>query len=87
LIEKRLSKCANKNAATALKTCLIVEGCIFARLLQTQHPYTFFYCQSTMHKRMAEKGDFLSAFWLSLHARYDQRKIAKFDSQVIFDPQ
>jgi len=29
----------------------------------------------------------LSEFWLSFHAKDDQRKIAKFDNQLTFEPQ
>jgi len=35
-----------------------------------------------MYKRMAEKGEFLGEFQLSLHANNDQQKIAKFDNQT-----
>jgi len=41
-----------------------------------------FHCLLTMHKRMAEKGEFLGEFQLSLHANNDQQKIAKFDNQT-----
>jgi len=85
-IENRLSKCANKNAKTALKMYLFWWGCIFATL-QASLYLPFIACwQSAKHKRMAEKGDFLSEFWLSLHAKDDQRKFDKFDKQLTFKP-
>jgi len=80
-IENRLSKCANKkNAKTALKTYLFMMRshiCTVASMLTPS-----FHCLLTMHKRMAEKGEFLSEFRLSLHANDDRTKIAKFDNQT-----
>ena len=80
-IENRLSKCANKkNAKTALKTYLFMMRshiCMVASMLTPS-----FHCLLTMHKRMAEKGEFLSEFRLSLHANDDRTKIAKFDNQT-----
>jgi len=85
LIEKRLSKCANKKIAkTALKTYLFLMRlhiCNITRILISS-----FHCLLTKCKRMAEKGDFLSEFWLSLHAKDDQRKVEIFDKQLTFEP-
>ncbi len=44
-------------------------------------------CLLMTRKKNGRKRRLLSEFWLSFHAKDDQRKIAKFDNQLTFEPQ
>jgi len=68
-----------KNAKTALKTYLFLWGHMLCKVASML--IACFHCLLTMHKRMAEKGEFLGEFWLSLHANDNQQTIVKFDNQ------